>query len=63
MKNIHMAHIKQTSLLPRPLMALNMAQVRILQRHRVPRKRHHPSPACHMQIIQLRLLRRLCIRP
>lgn len=62
-RNLHVANIKQTRLLPRPLMTLNMAEVRILQRHRVPRKRHHASPPRNMQIIQLRLLRGLCVRP
>lgn len=55
-----MANIKQTRLLPRPVMTLNMTQIRILQRHREPRKRNHPRTMRNMQIIQLRLPR--CLR-
>lgn len=51
--SIHMANIKQTRLLPRPVMTINMAQIRILQRHRKPRKRNHPRTMRNMQIIQL----------
>ena len=60
-QNIHMADIKQTRLLPRPMVTFNMAEIRILQRHREPRKRHHAPSMSHMQIIELRLPRGLCL--
>lgn len=54
-----MAHIKQARLLPRPQMALNMAQIGVLQRHREPGKRHHLGALCNMQLIELGLAQRL----
>lgn len=54
-----MAHIKQTRLLSRPVVAQRMAEIRILQRHREPRKRNHPRAMSHMQIVELRLPCRL----
>lgn len=53
-----MAHIEQTSLLPRPLMTLNMTEILILQGHREPRKGHHLGPIGDMEIVQLGSLRR-----
>lgn len=58
-ENSHMAHIKQARLLSRPVVTRRMAEIRILQRHREPRKRNHPRTMGHMQIVELRLPCRL----
>lgn len=52
----HMAHIKQTGLLSRPFVTLDVAQVGILQRHGIPRERDHFALVLNMKVIKLRPL-------
>lgn len=53
-----MAHVEQARLLSRPLVALNMAEIGVLEGHRVPRKGHHFCTFGNMQVIELCLSQR-----
>lgn len=54
-----MAHIKQTSLLSGPVVALQMAEIGVLQRHGEPREGDHFAPPRNMQVIKLRPAQRV----
>lgn len=50
-----MAHVKQAGLFSRPHVALDMAEIGILEGHGEPRKGHHFGTLCNVQIIELSL--------
>ena len=52
-----MAHVKQTGVLPGPIVTLDMAKVLVLQRHRVPREWDHLSAIGNVKVVELGLLR------
>jgi hypothetical protein len=46
-----MAHIEHTRLLSRPMMALCMAKITILQRHGIARERDHFRATRDMEVV------------
>lgn len=53
-----MADIEQACLFPRPLVAVHVREVLVLQRHLEARKGHHLRAAGHMKVVQLRAFQR-----